>query len=523
MRRCSMSDASASTRAAFRWGSTPEAAEARRVLAERIGLYARILAGVFGGLYVFGALITLLFKPEMFWVVHAHPAKWINLALVFVGIGAWRLVCWTRLPEALVLLVDAALPFTINLMVATALLEAPHGYGLLFVPILILVLALILRAALVPSPAMRTAAIGAAASLPTVITEYHSAIGDVTLPDFVSPSLLALGTSMWCVAVTLSTALVSREIYGLRREIAQARRLGQYTLERLIGEGGMGSVYSASHALLRRPTAIKLLSAERAGPENIARFEREVQLTSSLTHPNTVAVYDYGRTPDGTFYYAMEYIAGLSLEQLVQRYGPQPPARVVHILLQAVDALAEAHDVGLVHRDVKPANILLCRRGGRSDVVKLVDFGLVKDISHEGSPDLSRAQTLAGTPLYIAPESITDPERIDHRVDIYGVGGVGYFLLAGSPPFEGKTVVEICSHHLHTPPTPPSQRLGRALPEPLERVLLACLAKKPSERPNSARALYGELARVASELSWSESDAQAWWQVHGPEIEHAGN
>jgi eukaryotic-like serine/threonine-protein kinase len=514
-----MNDASASARAAFRWGTTPEAAEARRLLAERVALYARLLASVFGGLYVFGALVTVLLSPEMFLVVHAHPAKWVNLALVFVGIFCFWLARRPELPESVVLLVDAGLPFTINLLVAAALPGAPHGYGLQFVPILILVLALILRAALVPSPALRTAMIGAAASLPTVLTEYHSSIGDTTLPPFFSPSLMALGTTMWCVAVTLSTALVSREIYGLRHEIAQARRLGQYTLERLIGEGGMGSVYTARHALLRRPTAIKLLSAERAGPENIARFEREVQLTSALTHPNTVAVYDYGRTPDGTFYYAMEYIAGLSLEQLVQRHGPQPPARVVHILLQAVDALAEAHDVGLVHRDVKPANILLCRRGGRSDVVKLVDFGLVKDIGQGNSPALSRAQTLAGTPLYIAPESITDPEHIDHRVDIYGLGAVGYYLLTGSPPFAGKSVVEICSHHLHTLPTPPSQRLGRTVPEALERLLLACLAKKPGERPESARALYGELQRIAAELGWSESDAQAWWQAHGPQLE----
>jgi serine/threonine-protein kinase len=388
----------------------------------------------------------------------------------------------------------------------------------MFMPVLILVLSLIFRAALVPSPPLRTAVIGAACSLPVILAEYVSATTDATLPAFLTPPVIATGTTLWCLAVTLGTVLVSREIYGLRREVAQARKLGQYTLERLIGEGGMGSVYAARHALLRRPTAIKLLSPERTGPESIARFEREVQLTSALTHPNTVAIYDYGRTPDGMFYYAMEYIAGLSLEELVERFGAQPPARVLHILSQTADALSEAHGVGLVHRDVKPANILLCNRGGRSDVIKLVDFGLVKDIGGGAGPALSRTQTLAGTPLYIAPEAITDPENIDHRADLYGLGGVGYFLLTGTPPFEGNTVVEICSHHLLTTPTPPSQRLGRPLPPGLEALVLACLEKEPAKRPASARVLVDELERCRAELPWSDADAEGFWREHENEI-----
>jgi eukaryotic-like serine/threonine-protein kinase len=514
-----MTDVSASARAALRWGTTPDAAEGRRVLAERVGLYAKLLAAVASGFYVFGAVVTLLLSPGLFWVVHNHTAKWVNLAIAVVAFVCFWITRRPDLPERAVLAIDAALPFVANLLVALALFSAPHGYGLQFVPILILVLTLVLRAALVPSPALRSAAICAAASLSTVIAEYQFARGESNMPAFFSPALMALGTSAWCVAVMLSTALVSREIYGLRREIAQVRRLGQYTLERLIGEGGMGSVYAARHALLRRPTAVKLLSAERAGPESIARFEREVQLTSALTHPNTVAVYDYGRTPDGTFYYAMEYIPGLSLEELVQRFGPQPPARVVHVLLQAVDALSEAHAVGLVHRDVKPANILLCRRGGRADVVKLVDFGLVKDIGHEQAPALSRAHTLAGTPLYIAPESINDPDGVDHRVDIYAIGAVGYFLLTGSPPFEGKGVVEICSHHLHTAPVPPSKRVDTAIPAELEQLLLACLAKKPADRPQSARQLRELLSRSGRELDWTEADAEGWWQTNEAEID----
>jgi eukaryotic-like serine/threonine-protein kinase len=484
-----------------------------------VGLYARLLGFVFGGLYLLGAGATLALAPELFWPVHSHPAKWANLALALLGFSCFVVVRRPRCSESAVLAVDVALPLTINAVMALALLSLPAGYGLQFVPVLILVISLIFRAALVPSPTARTAVIGVLASLPVIAAEYLFSGRDTGLPSFLGPGAITFAVGAWCVVVTLGTALVSREIYGLRHEIAQARRLGQYTLERLIGEGGMGSVYVARHALLRRPTAIKLLTAERAGPENIARFEREVQLTSSLTHPNTVAVYDYGRTPEGTFYYAMEYIPGLSLEELVQRYGCQPPARVVHILLQALDALAEAHGVGLVHRDVKPANILLCQRGGQSDVVKLVDFGLVKDLSHGGPSAVhSRAQKLTGTPLYIAPESISEPELVDHRADLYGLGGVAYFLLTATPPFEGHGVIEICSHHLHTPPTPPSLRLGRALPQRLEAVVLACLAKKPGERPADARILHEQLRQCALELPWTQADAEAWWQAHVSEI-----
>ena len=184
----------------------------------------------------------------------------------------------------------------------------------------------------------------------------------------------------------------------------EARRLGPYTLVEKIGEGGMGAVYRASHALLRRPTAIKILPPQRAGEMDLARFEREVQMTSQLTSPHTVSVYDYGRTPDGLFYYAMEFLDGIDLEELVRRDGPMPPGRVVHVLRQVCEALGEAHRAGLIHRDVKPANILLCERGGRFDVAKVVDFGLVKSVSGS-DPGVTLENTVPGTPHYMAPES----------------------------------------------------------------------------------------------------------------------
>jgi len=209
------------------------------------------------------------------------------------------------------------------------------------------------------------------------------------------------------------------------------RRLGQYTLERKIGAGGMGIVYRASHAMLRRPTAIKLLPPDRAGEASIARFEREVQMTAQLSHPNTVAIYDYGRTPEGVFYYAMEYLDGINLEDLVRTYGAQPAGRVLAILDQVCGALAEAHERGLVHRDIKPANIILTERGGEPDVAKVVDFGLVKPIvTDDPRLTMSMPGVMTGTPLYLSPESLTSPESGDPRSDLYALGAVGCAVAA---------------------------------------------------------------------------------------------
>ena len=222
----------------------------------------------------------------------------------------------------------------------------------------------------------------------------------------------------------------------------------------------MGVVYRARHVMLRRPTAIKLLPPEKAGEETLRRFEREVQLTAQLTHPNTVSIFDYGRTPLGVFYYAMELLDGLNLAQLVGRDGPLPAGRVVRILTQVCGALAEAHGVGLIHRDIKPANIILSERGGVADVATVVDFGLVKKID-PGDADRTQAVTasnvVTGTTLYLAPEVIAGGRAVTARSDLYAVGAVGYYLLTGLPVFEAETIVEIFAHHLHTPPVPPQR------------------------------------------------------------------
>jgi CHASE1-domain containing sensor protein len=325
--------------------------------------------------------------------------------------------------------------------------------------------------------------------------------------------ILIIGLLISALIAALATAL--RSALHLRRQVEAARRLGQYTLVEKLGQGGMGTVYRARHAMLQRPTAIKLLDPLRTDPATLARFESEVRLTSSLSHPNTIVVYDYGHSPDGIFYYSMEYIDGISLQTLVDADGPQPPGRVVPLLLQIASALSEAHEVGLVHRDVKPANIMLCNRGGILDFVKVLDFGLVKDLVH-GDNKLSQSTTFVGTPLYLAPELVAN-RSIDARADLYAVGAVAYFLLTGTPVFTGKTTVEVCAKHLSLAPESPSVRLGHPIPADLEALILECLQKDPAHRPASAAALVERLRKL-NVVAWEASQALVWWAAIGNKL-----
>jgi serine/threonine-protein kinase len=272
----------------------------------------------------------------------------------------------------------------------------------------------------------------------------------------------------------------------------------------------MGVVYRATHALLRRDTAVKLLLPTRISAASIARFEREVKLTAQLTHPNTVAILDYGRTPDGVFYYAMEYLEGGDLEQAISYSGVLPPGRVIWILNQVCSALAEAHDLGLVHRDIKPSNVILCERGRDGDIAKLLDFGLVKDLN-AADGGLTHDEAITGTPLYIPPESVTSPDKVDGRSDLYSLGAVAYFLLTGTPPFTGNTIVEICTHHLHSQPEPPSERRPE-LPLDLEAVILRCLQKDPQARYQTALQLRAALSACTVAATWNAQHAADWWE-----------
>ncbi len=297
-------------------------------------------------------------------------------------------------------------------------------------------------------------------------------------------------------------------INALRVEAFAARQFGQYRLGRRLGTGGMGEVYLAEHQLLKRPCAIKLIHSGRTGDRRaMARFEREVRTTARLSHPNTIEIYDYGRTGDGTFYYVMEYLRGLSLDELVVRHGPLPPGRVIYLLRQACAALGEAHAAGVIHRDIKPANIFASRRGNLYDFVKLLDFGLVKTLSEPSSVQLSQDHTVAGSPLFMAPEQATGGRVPDGRTDLYALGAVAYYLLTGRPPFEGQTAMQVMIAHARDPVTPPS-RLRPGLSADLEAIVLRCLAKDPAGRFPDADAFACALAACADATSWDADRAR---------------
>lgn len=316
------------------------------------------------------------------------------------------------------------------------------------------------------------------------------------------------------IAIFVFTVIVARLRREAQKAEIEAQHLGQYTLEHKLGAGGMGVVYRGHHSMLRRPTAIKMLDVDRVNDASIARFEREVQITCQLNHPNTVAIYDYGRTPEGVFYYAMEYLDGINLQTLVEKYGPQPEGRVIHILSQVCGSLFEAHSLGLVHRDIKPANIMLNRRGGETDVVKVLDFGLVKALDEEKQAGATAANSLTGTPLYMAPEAIQAPNSVDARSDLYAVGAVGYFLLTGKAVFDAVSIVELCKQHIEAVPMNPSQRLGKPVSAELEHALLACLEKSRTKRPATARDMAQLLARCPTATTWSQDASEAWWGRH---------
>lgn len=315
------------------------------------------------------------------------------------------------------------------------------------------------------------------------------------------------------LAILAFTIVVARLQRDARKAAVEARRLGQYTLDEQIGAGAMGIVYRGHHAMLRRPAAIKMLDLDKVNESTLERFEREVQITCQLNHPNTIAIYDYGRTPEGVFYYAMEFIQGIDLQTLVEQYGAQPASRVIHILMQICGSLYEAHSQGLVHRDVKPANTMLAYRGCQPDVVKVLDFGLVRAASGEHATE-SNPGALTGTPLYMSPEAIQSPISVDARSDLYAVGAVGYFLLTGRPVFDVKNIAELCRKHVDEDPVAPSTLTSQPISNQLEHAILACLEKVRSKRPQTARDLAQLLEQAPEAHVWSYAEGDAWWRTH---------
>ena len=315
----------------------------------------------------------------------------------------------------------------------------------------------------------------------------------------------------------------ARIIYRLGQDVSHAREMGSYRLVEKLGQGGMGEVWRAQHRMLARPAAVKLIRSASLGSDPssaaqlVARFEREAQATALLQSPHTVEVYDFGTAEDGTFYYVMELLEGIDLEHLVGRFGPLPPERVIHILRQVCTSLAEAHRRGMVHRDIKPANIYLCQRALEADFVKVLDFGLVKQRSVPSSPDdlrLSQTGVIHGTPSYLAPEVARGDDGADGRADLYAVGCVAFWLLTGRLVFARDSYPAMLLAHATTVPSPPSTCTEQPIPPALDRIVLACLAKEPADRVQSAEELMAHLTAVEVATPWTGARAADWWHLH---------
>ncbi|NNE42750.1 MAG: serine/threonine protein kinase [Gemmatimonadetes bacterium] len=328
--------------------------------------------------------------------------------------------------------------------------------------------------------------------------------------DFTVPLAISVGVGVFG----------ARVIYRLTRDLSRAQEMGSYRLVEKIGSGGMGEVWKARHRMLVRPAAVKLIRAESVGDLARARFEREAQATAGLQSPHTVQLYDFGVTDDGSFYYVMELLEGIDLRTLVEQYGPVPAARTVHFLRQACHSLGDAHASGLVHRDIKPANLIACRCAQDLDFIKVLDFGLVKDVrtADEAEAQLTQQGTASGTPPFMAPEIITGTGEVDGRADLYALGCVAYWLLTGKFVFEGDTPLAIMVQHAKDEPVAPSTRAEIDVPRELDDLILQCLRKDPAGRPQSADQLSERLATVEAQTgAWSRKHAERWWRVHMPE------
>jgi serine/threonine-protein kinase len=355
-------------------------------------------------------------------------------------------------------------------------------------------------------------------SIPFVATFAAAAVNPDVRPTI--PGILPITILPLFMAVVVAVFSADRQT-ALRREAFEARReadeLGAYRLLRKLGEGGMGEVWLAEHRLLKRPCAVKFVRAELAAQRAIAaRFEREVKAVTGLTHFNTVRIYDYGRADDGTFYYVMEYLDGPTLDRLVRDYGPLSPARAIYLLRQLCGALAEAHAAGLVHRDLKPGNIIVATLGGQHDIAKLLDFGLVHDVSSSVDGRLTQTGTVLGTPAYMCPEQ-AGGEHVDARSDLYSLGAVAFLMLTCRPPFEGSNVGKLLSAHL-TQPAPLVTAIRADVPADLTRVVARCLAKDPAARYQSAGELEAALAACECADRWSPAEAATWWAAPTPYV-----
>jgi hypothetical protein len=486
-----------------------------REAAHRVGIVCLVMAGLATVEFLVVHLVyripgTLTDLERSFFEQWRPMWDWIGGAIVLVSIGLyWYTRTSRRGPR---FLLDLALGYEVFLALTAGLLQysvmPPQGVSWIALMIL-------LFAGIVPSTPRKTLAVAlVAASMDPAGALIWSALGK-DVGGVVHVLLLAIPNYL-CAVVA---AVISHIFLGLGREVRKAREMGSYVLGERLGSGGMGEVWQATHRFLARPAAIKLIRPEvlEAATKTHAgvlleRFRREARAAANLRSPHTIQLYDFGVASDGTFYYVMELLNGMNLQTLVEQHGPVQPARAVHILQQACESLGEAHERGLVHRDIKPANIQVCCMGDYFDFVKVLDFGLVKAQGPNEDLRLTGANVVTGTPAYLSPETALG-EPVDRRADIYALGCVAYWMLTGRYVFEGYGALQMMTRHIHTPPEPPSKYSAFLVPHDLEDVVLACLAKRPADRPQTARELSDRLGHCDLEQAWSREDARSWWET----------
>jgi serine/threonine-protein kinase len=469
------------------------------------------------------------------WRLFTHLPFDVALVCILSALGIfvmarWKLVSETTLTRiALVWIVPAILGILVTedwtcTALAPEVLELARekhaNMGISWACVVISVFPLLVRASVLQ---ILISSLASAAMGPLYLLVF-SWLYEVPLPEHV---IFDLSFPLFvCAGIAgMSSAVIAR----FRKDVDRAQQLGSYRLEERLGKGGMGEVWRARHHMLVRPSAIKLIrpgaldSAHTgASPDSriLRRFEREVQATASLQSPHTISVYDFGTTDEGSFYYVMELLNGLDTRSLVERFGPLPEARVVHMLRQVCESLEEAHQSGLIHRDIKPANIFVCRLGLHFDFVKVLDFGLVKTIEDTKAADtrLTAEGIATGTPATMAPEVALGRPELDARIDIYSLGCVAYWLVTGQEVFEAETPMALVLKHVQEKPVLPSQRTELPLSGGFEELVMACLEKDPSDRPGSAHELLRRLQACPASDGWDRERGRQWWQKHMPEM-----
>jgi serine/threonine-protein kinase len=486
---------------------------------ERLRIATKFIAVAVFALFVAGRIAVAISRGSPALEL-SHPSVRVHLAGLGVALASHWVLRRGRLHRRTLRAMDAVLALAAEGVCVLIYLFSYRTGSQQTIPLLGLLL--IARAVVVPCRPLGTfllslPAMPAVLAVQLVHGEEYGYGGELLRQESFAATVI-WGQTVLGLSVAVAT-LASMIQFSLRVRAWEAKQVDRYILEERIGTGAMGEVYRARHGLMRRPTAIKVLRPEISGERNLARFEQEVRQTARLTHPNTIAIYDYGTTDEGHFYYAMELLDGADLERVVVETGPLPAARVLVVLEQVCAALAEAHGIGLIHRDLKPANIVLCRRGGEADVVKVMDFGLVMDL-RDGA-DARGEEGIAGTPLTMAPEMIRRAP-LTPAADLYAVGAVGCWLLTGRPLFDAVTAADFMVRHLREEPAPPSSFVP-GVPEDLERILLRCLSKDPAGRPPSAAALRAELRLCSDTGRWTPEDARGWWAANGARVVPPGS